>query len=83
MVRTKTGDTIAGVLKSEDAQTIQLDVPDKGLTTIKRADVDKRKGGLSAMPEDIAKTACFLLRNDSSPITGQVVTVDGGWAVSA
>jgi NAD(P)-dependent dehydrogenase (short-subunit alcohol dehydrogenase family) len=32
--------------------------------------------------EDIAKTACFLLRNDSSPITGQIVTVDGGWTVS-
>jgi NAD(P)-dependent dehydrogenase (short-subunit alcohol dehydrogenase family) len=32
--------------------------------------------------EDIAKTACFLLRKDSSPITGQIVTVDGGWAVS-
>jgi NAD(P)-dependent dehydrogenase (short-subunit alcohol dehydrogenase family) len=34
-------------------------------------------------PEDIAKAAYFLLRRDSSPITGQVVTVDGGWAVSA
>ena len=34
-------------------------------------------------PEDIAKTACFLLRKDSSPITGQVITVDGGWTVSA
>jgi NAD(P)-dependent dehydrogenase (short-subunit alcohol dehydrogenase family) len=34
-------------------------------------------------PEDIAKTACFLLKRDSSPITGQVITVDGGWAVSA
>jgi NAD(P)-dependent dehydrogenase (short-subunit alcohol dehydrogenase family) len=33
-------------------------------------------------PEDIAKAACFLLRKDSSPITGQVVTVDGGWTVS-
>jgi enoyl-[acyl-carrier-protein] reductase (NADH) len=33
--------------------------------------------------EDIAKTACFLLRRDSSPITGQVITVDGGWTVSA
>ena len=39
-----------------------------------------RKGMLTA--EDIAKTACFLLRKDSSPITGQVLTVDGGWAVS-
>ena len=38
------------------------------------------KGMLSA--EDVAKTACFLLRRDSSPMTGQVVTVDGGWTVS-
>ncbi|MGO8794857.1 MAG: SDR family NAD(P)-dependent oxidoreductase [Candidatus Sulfotelmatobacter sp.] len=34
-------------------------------------------------PEHIAKTACFLLRKDSSPITGQVINVDGGWAVSS
>ena len=34
-------------------------------------------------PEDIAKAAYFLLRKDSSPITGQVITVDGGWTVSA
>ena len=39
-----------------------------------------RKGLLTA--EDIAKTACFLLRRDSSPITGQVVAVDAGWTVS-
>ncbi len=38
------------------------------------------KGMLSV--EDVAKTACFLLRPDSSSITGQIVTVDGGWAVS-
>src|SRR6267143_299743 len=38
------------------------------------------KGMLSA--DDVAKTACFLLRRDSSPVTGQVVTVDGGWTVS-
>jgi NAD(P)-dependent dehydrogenase (short-subunit alcohol dehydrogenase family) len=38
------------------------------------------KGFLSA--EDVAKTACFLLGRDSSPMTGQVVTVDGGWTVS-
>ncbi len=33
--------------------------------------------------EEVAKIACFLLRKDSSPITGQVITADGGWAVSA
>jgi NAD(P)-dependent dehydrogenase (short-subunit alcohol dehydrogenase family) len=38
------------------------------------------KGILSA--EEVAKTACFLLRSDSSPITGQIINVDGGWAVS-
>jgi len=39
-----------------------------------------RKGMLTA--EDVAKTACFLLRQNSSPITGQVLTVDAGWTVS-
>lgn len=38
------------------------------------------KGLLSA--DDVGKTACFLLRSDSSPITGQIITVDGGWGVS-
>jgi NAD(P)-dependent dehydrogenase (short-subunit alcohol dehydrogenase family) len=33
-------------------------------------------------PDEVAKTAYFLLGRDSSPITGQVVTVDGGWTVS-
>jgi NAD(P)-dependent dehydrogenase (short-subunit alcohol dehydrogenase family) len=39
-----------------------------------------RKGMLTA--EDIAETACFLLRRDSSPITGQIINVDAGWTVS-
>jgi NAD(P)-dependent dehydrogenase (short-subunit alcohol dehydrogenase family) len=38
------------------------------------------KGLLSAV--DIAKTACFLLGSDSGQITGQILTVDGGWTVS-
>lgn len=36
-------------------------------------------GMLSA--EDIARMAVFLLRKNSSPVTGQVITVDGGWSV--
>ena len=39
------------------------------------------RGMLAA--EDVAKTACFLLGKESRPITGQVITVDGGWTVSA
>jgi NAD(P)-dependent dehydrogenase (short-subunit alcohol dehydrogenase family) len=38
------------------------------------------KGLMSA--EDVAKAASFLLHRESSPITGQIVTVDGGWTVS-
>lgn len=32
--------------------------------------------------EDVARTAVFLLRRESGPITGQIITVDGGWSVS-
>jgi glucose 1-dehydrogenase len=32
-----------------------------------------------ATPNDIAKTALFLLSNEASHITGQTIVVDGGW----
>ena len=32
--------------------------------------------------QDVTKAACFLLHRESSPITGQIITVDGGWTVS-
>lgn len=38
------------------------------------------KGMLNA--EEVAKVACFLLSRESSPITGQIINVDGGWTVS-
>jgi len=33
-------------------------------------------------PEDIANAAVFLLSDESSQITGQVLSVDGGWGVT-
>jgi len=33
-------------------------------------------------PEDVAHTALFLLGDTARTITGQVVTVDGGWSVT-
>ena len=50
-VRLRNGTTVSGVLKAEDEQTIQLDVPDKGPVSLKKADIRARRGGLSAMPE--------------------------------
>ena len=56
MVRQKNGDVVVGVLKAETGEELQLDVPEKGLQTIRKADIDRRKGGQSAMPSDIAKS---------------------------
>jgi NAD(P)-dependent dehydrogenase (short-subunit alcohol dehydrogenase family) len=53
---------------------------DPGITEYMIHKQPLNRGMLSA--EDVAKTACFLLRRDSGPMTGQVVTVDGGWTVS-
>ncbi len=39
-------------------------------------------GGMLAA-EDIARTAAFLLGPDARAITGDVITVDGGWSVSS
>ncbi|HET9259320.1 MAG TPA: SDR family oxidoreductase [Acidimicrobiia bacterium] len=33
-------------------------------------------------PDDVARAALFLLSDDSSRITGQVLDVDGGWSVT-
>lgn len=33
-------------------------------------------------PEDVDRTALFLLGDTARAITGQVVTVDGGWSVT-
>jgi NAD(P)-dependent dehydrogenase (short-subunit alcohol dehydrogenase family) len=33
-------------------------------------------------PGDVASVAAFLLSDDARAITGEVVTVDGGWVVT-
>lgn len=55
-LRTNDGDVIAGLFKSEDAKEVTLDVPNVGLTRVPKANIKSRQGGLSAMPDDIAKT---------------------------
>jgi len=54
-VRLKNGDTVAGVLKSEDAGQIVLVDAEKGEVRIDKAQVTGRRGGQTAMPADIAQ----------------------------
>jgi NAD(P)-dependent dehydrogenase (short-subunit alcohol dehydrogenase family) len=66
-----------GLVRTPMSARAQVDL---GVTEYMTHKQPLTRGLLSA--EDVAKTACFLLRRDSSPITGQVITVDGGWTVS-
>lgn len=55
LVRDKKGKVFAGVLVSEDENSVILDIPDQGMKYIAKKDIQARRGGMSAMPEDIAK----------------------------
>lgn len=41
--------------------------------------VDQTPAGRLGTPEDVARAVAFLLREDADFITGQVLTVDGGF----
>ncbi len=47
----KSGNAVAGVLKNESEDTIEINSPEDGLLKVKKADVTARDKGLSGMPE--------------------------------
>lgn len=55
-IRTKDEEVHSGVLKSETEQEVTLEIPEKGIVKILKSQIDARRGGMSAMPDDIAKT---------------------------
>jgi quinoprotein glucose dehydrogenase len=57
----KDGRVYAGIIKSEKSDELELNSPEDGLVTVKRADIKSRDKGLSAMPEGMTN---ILSRTD-------------------
>lgn len=55
LVTLKNGTAYAGVIKSETAEALELNSPEDGLVTIKKADIETRDKGLSGMPDGMAE----------------------------
>jgi len=55
-IRTNDDEVIAGVIKSEDAHEVTMEVPNVGPVKVQKANIKSRQGGLSGMPDDISKT---------------------------
>ncbi|MCI0538693.1 MAG: HEAT repeat domain-containing protein, partial [Verrucomicrobiales bacterium] len=53
LITTRNGTTYAGILKSEQASELVISSLEDGVVTIKRADIQARERGLSAMPEGL------------------------------
>lgn len=62
VVRLKNGEVVSGIVKGETDRDLVLDViidPTRGMVrplTVKKNDIDRRRGGQSAMPEGLVKT---------------------------
>ena len=52
LVTLTSGVVYAGIVKSEDAESINLNSPEDGLVTIKKSEIKSRERALSAMPEE-------------------------------
>ncbi|MFN0068912.1 MAG: c-type cytochrome, partial [Limisphaerales bacterium] len=55
VITRKSGGALAGVLKSETATELVLDVPEDGRMTIPKADIADRQRGLSSMVEGLGE----------------------------
>src|SRR5262249_48404053 len=49
------GKTVTGIIKSEDAKDVKLITPENQMLTIAKSQIEERRRGKSAMPEDLVQ----------------------------
>jgi quinoprotein glucose dehydrogenase len=54
LVTTKSGTTVAGIVKSETDSELVLNSPEDGIVKIKKSEITARERGISSMPEGLA-----------------------------
>ena len=55
LVSLKNGESYAGVLKNENESEVVINLPDTGLLTLKKSDIQSRQKALSPMPEGMGQ----------------------------
>ena len=55
IVTLKNGAAYAGIIKSENESTLEINSPEEGLLKLKKTDIQSRDKGLSAMPEELGQ----------------------------
>ncbi len=55
LLEMKNGQTVAGIIKEEDAKQVRLVTPEGRFLTVAKNDIEARSSGKSAMPEDAIK----------------------------
>ena len=56
LVKLKDGGAFAGVVKSENDATLEINSPEDGLVKVDKSKIESRTPGLSPMPAEIATT---------------------------
>ena len=52
---------------------------EKEIENVRKAFVDRQPMGRIGKPNEIAELAIYLASNESSFVTGQAISIDGGW----
>ena len=54
-------------------------VNEQDIESVRKAFVDRQPMGRIGQPNEIAELAVYLASDESSFVTGQAISIDGGW----